>query len=383
MSQTATFTPVADTWLDGDSFLGMLVNYGGSSQLRCSYRRAILFRFCVAGIPAGSTVDSVTLDVVKNGACNSGTNYLRGMYSKNWTEYGATWGMAVHYQVNWVIPFIRETWDTGFSNKDYYGVNISTLVSDSSASDGTTFTFVSTGEFVALLQGCVGTTKYLDLCVPIGCGFRCYSRSTAYPPKLEVAYTLPAPVVSSFDPTSTTSSGTTVTVYGQNFGLDSGMLDSIALVNQGAGSDYNLDNLVWTSAQQVAGDVPASAVPGTYKLRVTIDGQSADSQQTFSFVSTGPSISAVSPASAKPSRPAAITIDGAYFDLPISEVTLIGQQNQGQRAVASFTRVSTSQITATTPAGLPVGQYRIRVTADGEQAVSDSLFSSVLGLVVW
>ena len=142
-------------------------------------------------------------------------------------------------------------------------------------------------------------------------------------------------------------------------------------------------DLSWTSSTQVAGDVPSAAVPGTYKLRVTIDGQSATSQQTFSFVSTGPSISSLSPTSAKPSQPALLTIGGANFDSPVSEVTLLGQQNQGQHPAASFTRVSSSQITATTPAGLPVGQYRIRVTADGEQAVSSSLFSSVLGPVIW
>ena len=55
----------------------------------------------------------------------------------------------------------------------------------------------------------------------------------------------------------------------------------------------------------------------------------------------------------------------------------------GLEAAASFTRISGTEITATPPGTLPVGRYRIRVTADGESTVSDGEYACRLGPVVW
>jgi len=384
MPQLLVFKPTEDAYIDGGSFPKMYDNFGGSPYLECGWRKAILLRFRISGLPADSTVESVTLDLINAGGSATGTNYLRELNTRSWTEFGATWGMAVLYNRHWVRHFRRSDWYTGFySGEDYGGTNISTLASDAQAPIGATFTFVSTAAFTNLLQRYAGTGGKLDLCVPLGCGFKCYSRNSAFPPQLRVTYRLAKPVVSSFAPLSTTSSGTTITISGLNFGTSAAMLENITLVNQGGGDDYDLDNQSWTSSKQISGDVPAAATPGTYKIRVVIDGQAGMSQETFAVNSTLPLVSSISPPQGKPSQPLSLTIIGQNFDAPVTEVTFIGQRNQGERPAAGFTRISSTEIQATPPGNLPVGRYRLRITADGESAVSDVTFSSILGPVVW
>jgi len=68
------------------------------------------------------------------------------------------------------------------------------------------------------------------------------------------------------------------------------MLENITLVNQGGGYDYDLDNQSWTSSQQISGDVPAAATPGTYKIRVVIDGQGRPLPSTRPYRWSRPSL---------------------------------------------------------------------------------------------
>jgi len=385
MSQLLSFTPIADTYVHCDTGEAFLTNHGGGAYLRCGPQYAFLLRFWVEGIAAGGTVESVTLEMVKNGVAADGTNYLREMLNHTWTEFGATYAHAVMQKYWWWGgPFVQTTCNHGFgTGLDYGNSNISTLTSSSSAENGTVFTFVSTGAFTSLLQRYAGSPGKLDLCCPIGIGFWASSRSGGYPPQLKLTYRLAAPAISSFSPPSATSAGTTIAVQGSNFGLAAGDLDGIRLINQGSGGDWELDDQTWIGGQEVRGDLPGGAAYGTYRIRVTIDGQSCLSQDTFAFNPSGPYISSISPESGKAAQQPVITIAGQNFDPPVSEVVLVGQKSQGEKAAASFTRISGTEITATPPGTLPVGRYRIRVTADGESMVSDGEYACRLGPVVW
>lgn len=385
MSPTLTFNPLADTYLDRTSPPQREVNFGGDSVLRSGSQLSAILRFHIQGLPQGATVQSASLEIVKAGSTGTGTSYLREMDRIGWTEYGATDAMAVFDTVFWACgeynPYDNST---GFgSGLDYAATNLSTLQTNSSDPNGTLYTFASTTAFVNLLQCYVNISEILDICIPFGAGLTFYSRSGATSPALKVQYALSPPQISSFSPLSTSSTGITITVYGSNFGTGSSSLDSIQLTNQGPGSDYTLTNKTWVISQEVKGDVPAEALPGTYIIRVTISGQSADSQGTFAFNDPGPSISSLSPANAKVSQGHVLTINGSNFNSPVTQVALVGQANQGEKSPDSFTLVSTTQITASLPTNLPIGPYRVRVVADGNSTLSEQTFSSVVGPVVW
>jgi hypothetical protein len=385
MSHLSTFTPSGDTYIHCLSAEGFIENYGGSTILHCGSKFGMLLRFQVSGIPAGATVEAVTLDLVKTGSASSGQNYLREMFNHTWTEYGATWAYAVLYQHWWWGgPFTALYCSNGFGTGLEYGnSNISTLTSTAGVADGTVFTFISTAAFIALLQRYAGSNGTLDLCCPFGAGFSASSRSGSYPPQLKVTFRLAAPTISSFSPLSATVSGTTITVQGSNFGLEAGDLDNIKLLNQGGGGDYNLTNQTWISGTQVRGDLPASAAYGTYRLQVTIDGQSCTSSETFAYYPSGPYIASITPGLGKAMNPPTVSLQGYNFNSPVTEVVLVGQANQGEHAAASFTRVSSSQITAVPPLELPLGRYRVRVIAGGATTLSDGEYCCRLGPVVW
>lgn len=385
MAQTLNFTPIADAYLDWTNPVSREENSGGSIYLCCAPQYASLLRFTISSIPAGGTVQSVTLSIKKAGLAGNGTNYLRKMKTTNWTEYGATHALAVYDTVFWVSgtynPYDNDTgFGTGF---DYESTNLSTLNTLQSDPDGTIYTFPSTSAFVNLMQTYVNKTANLDLTLPFGAGVTFYSRTGATPPTLSVQYLLPPPTISSFTPLSTSAVGTTITVNGTNFGASSSLLDGIQLINQGQGGNYALTGKTWVGSQQVKGNVPADIQPGIYLIRVTIDGQSADSSETFAFIDPGPSISSISPAQIKTSKSFTLTINGSNFDSPVSEVALIGQANQGEKNLASFTRISSTQITASLPSGTPIGPYRVRIVSDGNMTLSQQILRIVLGPVVW
>lgn len=385
MSRELSFTPIADTYLMRTSPIYRELNFGGADTTQCGPQRAMLLRFRISGIPSGSVVQSVTLTLTKADWANTGTNYLRELTTHTWTEYGATDAMAVFDRVYWACgsydPYDKLQ---GFcSGMDYGSTNISTVNSNSADPNGTEYTFPSTTAFVALLQDFVGTTADCELCIPNGVGFVCQARQGSYPPLLTVTFQLPSPLITSFSPQSTTATGTTITMDGENFGCADSDLENIQLINQGQGSDYDLSNQIWTSSQQVKGDVPGAAQPGTYRLRVTIDGQSCDSQETFDYNSPGPLVTSINPSSAKPSQIPVLTISGSGFEAPVIEVSFVGQATQGERSAAGFTRVSSTEITATAPSNLASGSYKLRITANGLSSVSGQTFRCKLGPATW
>ena len=385
MAQGINFYPIADTYLDRTNSALREVNFGGDDILKCGPQRSALFRFWITGLPKDCTVQAVTFALTKGGSAQTGTSYLRRLLSSGWTEYGATDAKAVFDSLYWACgtydPYDNHT---GFgSGLDYEGTNLSIVQTNQSDPNGTVYTFPSTTALVALLQSCVNKSEILNLCIPFGAGLHCYSRHTIYKPELNIQYLLPPPVISSFTPLSAASTGATITVYGDHFGIGLATLDRIELINQGYGVHYELPNETWISAQEVRADLHPEIQPGTYRVRVTIDGLYVDSLQTFAFNSPSPTISSLSPTSSKPSHPPILEITGANLDAPVTQVALIGQAHQGEKNAVSVTRISSTQITATLPSNLPLGSYRVRVVSNGNPVISDQVYRCAVGPVVW
>jgi hypothetical protein len=153
------------------------------------------------------------------------------------------------------------------------------------------------------------------------------------------------PVITSISPVSgPTTGGTALTIYGYNFlGATSVTVDGVACTS------------VAVAATVITCVTPIGAV-GTAEVVVTTplgSNTTTGTQNDYTYTtSTGPTVTSVSPASGPTGT--TITVYGTNFTGATS-VTVGGVS-------ASFTTNSSTQITATVPAGLSAGVVDVRVT---------------------
>jgi large repetitive protein len=159
------------------------------------------------------------------------------------------------------------------------------------------------------------------------------------------------PTVTSISPTSgPASGGTMVTIDGTGF-------TAASTVEFGTAAAMNVN---FVSATQITATAPAGA--GLVDITVTTAGETSttSSNDQFSYV---PSVASVSPTSGVGSGGTVVTIDGAGF-------TAASTVDFGTTAATHVTFVSTTQISATAPAG--AGLADITVTTAGETSATSS-----------
>ena len=160
-------------------------------------------------------------------------------------------------------------------------------------------------------------------------------------------YTAPAPTFTSISPTSgTTAGGTAVTITGTGF------TGATAVTIGGA----TATSLSVVSDTEITATTPAGTA-GTANVVITAPGGTLTETGAFTFTATTtvPTVTGVSPPYGPVSTSTSITITGTGFT-GATAVTV------GGTAVTSFTVVSDTEITATTPASSTVGQVDVLVT---------------------
>ncbi|HEV7926346.1 MAG TPA: IPT/TIG domain-containing protein [Verrucomicrobiae bacterium] len=169
----------------------------------------------------------------------------------------------------------------------------------------------------------------------------------------------PAPTVSSVSPTAgPTNGGTALTITGANFivgatvTLGSNAATAVAVV----------------SSTTITATTPAGAA-GAVSVKVTnSDGQSATLANGFTYIAPAPTVTSVSPNTGSTSGGAAVTITGTNFATGATVAF-------GANAATAVTVVSSTGITATTPAG-SAGAVGVKVTnSDGQSATLASGFT--------
>lgn len=156
---------------------------------------------------------------------------------------------------------------------------------------------------------------------------------------------LPAPTISTVTPASgPTAGGTVIAVAGTGF-------VSGATVSVGGTAATGVSV---SSATSLTATVPARAAGLVNVVVTNPDGQSVTKANAYTYIAPNPTITGVSPSTGLTSGGTAITITGANFTAP-SAVTV------GGVAATSVTFVSSTQITAVTPAR-PAGAANIVVT---------------------
>ena len=154
------------------------------------------------------------------------------------------------------------------------------------------------------------------------------------------------PTVTSVSPnTGTTAGGTSVTITGTNFAAG-------ATVTIGSNA---ATNVVVVSGTQITATTPAGSI-GAVTVTVTVNGQAGSLASGFTYVAP-PTVTSVSPNVGTTAGGTSVTITGTNF-VTGATVTF------GSNAATNVTIVSSTQITAATPAGA-AGAVTVTVTNPG------------------
>jgi hypothetical protein len=155
----------------------------------------------------------------------------------------------------------------------------------------------------------------------------------------------PSPTVTGISPASgLTTGGTTVTISGTNFGAG-------ATVKLGGTSATNVSVVNSTT---ITARTPAHAAGAVNVMVTNTDGRNGTLSGGFTYISTAPTVTGVSPASGPIAGGTAITITGTNFNTGATVMV-------GGTAATGVTRVNNTTITATTPAHA-AGTVNVTVT---------------------
>lgn len=115
----------------------------------------------------------------------------------------------------------------------------------------------------------------------------------------------------------------------------------------------------------ITASVPAGVAPGLYNVRVTTGGgtnpTSAVRFEVIAAPTPPPTVAAITPNTGPASFSTPVTIDGTNF-IGTVQANL---DDPASTQLAGVTVTSPTQLTATVPAGIAVGTWEVRVTADG------------------
>lgn len=195
------------------------------------------------------------------------------------------------------------------------------------------------------------------------------------------AFTLsnPAPTVTAISPDSGSNAAEkTVTITGTGFLSPSTTPPGIAdptVSMRNTTSDFDLVVTV-VSETSITATVPSSKTAGTYDVVVTnSDSQSGSKTDAFEVALPAPAITSVSPSSGASGQATNITITGTgYQTFGTTLVTL--EASEKTTISATVTVDSTTQITASVPAGKVSGTYSVKVTnPDAQFATKSDAFS--------
>jgi hypothetical protein len=324
-----TFTPVHDTYI---RFSTPASTFGSTLTLRQRQNGTdtlnTYLKFEVTGL--SGTVQSAKLRLYSTDGSNSAgsvyvvSNYYAGTTTP-WTEGGLNWSNA---------PVIA---GTALSTLAGVGVGIWVELEVTAAVSGNgTYSFgLKNASTDAVYYSSKEGEHAPELVLQLG----------ASPP--------PAPVISSFTPTSG-AVGEEVTIAGAN-------LSSTAQV---AFNGVNAPNYVVDSATQIRANVPAGATSG--KLGVTTGGGTALSTEDFTVI-LPPAITTFTPTSGPAETE--VTVTGANFTGATS-VTFNGTS-------ASFVLDSATQIRATVPVGATSGKIGVTTSAGSALSATDFTVSGL------
>jgi|GEM_PF-3399956 len=210
------------------------------------------------------------------------------------------------------------------------------------------FTVNSSTQISATIQaGIPAGTYHMTVTTPSG------TSSTSSADEFTVLSPLPPPIVTAVNPNMGYNiAATNINIYGSNF---SGATE----VKIGT---YNVSSFTVIEPTRISATIQAGIPAGTYHMTVTTPSgtSSTSSNDEFAVLSPypPPTVTSVIPNSGYNNAATGVNIYGTNF-------TAATAVKIGTYDVSSFTVNSSTQISATIQAGLPVGTYHMTVTASG------------------
>ncbi len=178
---------------------------------------------------------------------------------------------------------------------------------------------------------------------------------------------VPPPEISGIEPVvGCNEMSTDVIVSGRYFRVESdGTLPTAALVPSGGGAEILLATLVFNSSTELAAVVPADLTPGFYDLVVTNPEGCTDTLANAFEVVPPPELVGINPQEGSNEDDVAVIITGNYFraagDGTPPSVFLTENGTQNNYDLENVIVVSSSELSAVVPAGIPVGEYDLTV----------------------
>jgi hypothetical protein len=228
-------------------------------------------------------------------------------------------------------------------------------IANSTTADGT-----GVGAYTSSLTGLSPTTTYFVR------AYATNATTTIYGNQVSFKTRVPPPLIASLSPAAVlpTSPGV-ITVTGTNFGSGPSDITSVTYGTNGAGAAGS--SIQWISPTVIRFQ-PGSLVANTsYKVIVTVLGQSSPASAVAFIAAPAPVITAISPAAINPNTATTLTLSGLNFGSQAADITSITYGPTGTEYTATdITWISATQASFVTNTSLSPGSVKAIISVFGQ-----------------